>query len=97
MSISFVLLVHRRPRTDRHLDADVPMLPDQGVPDVFSCRRAVLHQHSVPCVEPRQGGHGGYVWTMGALPAEIFVGDHPVYRRDRADHRGEIRKCKVFF
>lgn len=97
MSVSLVLLVHRRPRAHRHLDADVSLLPDQGVPDVFPCRRAVLHQHSVPCIEPRQGGHGiEYFWATGALSVEIFVGSHLVHRRDRADHRGEIRKCKVF-
>lgn len=93
MSVSLVLFVHRRPRAHRHLDADVPLLPDQGVPDVFPCRRAVLHQHSVPCIEPRQGGHGiEFFWATGALPAEIFVGSHLVHRRDRANHRGEIRK-----
>lgn len=88
MPVSFLLLVHRRPRAGRDLDADVPVLPDQGVPHVRPGRRAVLHQYPVPRTEPRQRD----LARTRSISPEIFSVDHSAYHRDRAGHRGEIRK-----
>lgn len=95
MSVPFLLLIRRRPCAGRYLDADISLLPVQGVPDVHSCRRAVLHQCLVSLIEPRQGGNG--VLSEHRLSTEIFANGHFVHYRDRVSHRGEIRKYKMFY
>jgi len=96
MSIPFLLLIRRRPCAGRYLDADISLLPDQGVPDVLPCRRAVLHQCPVPRIEPRQR-RNGVLSEHHILSTKIFVSGHFVYYRDRVSHRGEIRKYKMFY
>jgi len=95
MSISFLLLIRRRPCAGRYLDADISLLPDQGVPDVLPCRCAILHQCPVPLIEPQQRRNG--MLSRHILSIKIFVSSHFVHYRDRVSHRGEIRKYKMFY
>lgn len=98
MPVSFLLLVHRRPRAGRDLDADVPLLPVQGVPDVHPRRWPVLLQHLIPRADHQQRGHNVEpTWTGDSLPAEILTISHSPHHRNRAGHRGEIRECETFY
>lgn len=97
MSLSLLLLVHRRPRADRDLDADLSLLPDQGFPYVRSRRHAILRQYRALRHLPRSGRHD--VEPVRApvenLPSEVHAVSHAGLRRERANNRGEIRKYKI--
>jgi len=99
MSISFLLLIRRRPCAGRYLDADISLLSDQGVPDVLPCRCAILHQYPVPLIEPQQrrNGMSRHIFISRHISIKIFVSSHFVHYRDRVSHRGEIRKYKMFY
>lgn len=94
MPVSFLLLVHWRRRAGRDLDADVSLLPVQGVPDVHPSQWTMLLQHPVPRTDHRQGGHDvkPSSRTGTSLPAEILAISHSAHHCYLVGHRGEIRE-----
>lgn len=97
MSISLLLLLYRRPRADRDLDADVSLLPDQGFPHVRPRRHAILHQYRTLRFLPRPRGHDveSECAPFENIPFEVHVVPHADLRRESVNHCGEIRKYKI--